>query len=227
MVLGLLAQLWACAPPEDGVVGQLVVAPRVDVPAGHVLERADLEVLDLPPNLVMEGDVGPYDRIVGRKATAHLLPHEKIRRERLDPDVEGLPLRARDGAEAPPVPLDPARLQEVMIAAADLPAGRVVGREDLYAVQIDSSWLPEGTFLRPELVVGSTVAEPILRNELFRGERLARLTGGRRRSGGGGPNPLAHSGRGVGVWGGEAANAAGNHARASHNGEGGRPPWSK
>lgn len=61
----------------------------------------------------------------------------------------------------------------VAVAARDLYPGLPISDEDLYAVQMEPGYVPEGAFLDPTHVVGRIPRERVLANELVRGERLA------------------------------------------------------
>ena len=61
----------------------------------------------------------------------------------------------------------------VIVAARDLYQGVTITEDDLYAVQIEPRYLPEGVFLSPEHVVGRIPRERILANEFVRADRLA------------------------------------------------------
>lgn len=61
----------------------------------------------------------------------------------------------------------------VIVAARDLYQGVTINEEDLYAVQIQPKYLPEGVFLSPEHVIGRIPRERILANEFVRADRLA------------------------------------------------------
>jgi flagella basal body P-ring formation protein FlgA len=61
----------------------------------------------------------------------------------------------------------------VMVAAVDIASGHTIVPEDLYAVEVPSSYLPENVFLSPEYLVGRTTDEALLSHEFIRAERLA------------------------------------------------------
>jgi len=63
----------------------------------------------------------------------------------------------------------------VIVAARDLEPGVTITEEDLYAVEIQTKYVPaEGVFLTPDAVVGTTATELVLANEFVRTERVAR-----------------------------------------------------
>jgi pilus assembly protein CpaB len=64
----------------------------------------------------------------------------------------------------------------VAVAARDLYPGVAIDEADLYAVQMQPQYVPEGAFLDPEYVVGRIARERVLANEVVRGERLADAT---------------------------------------------------
>lgn len=70
----------------------------------------------------------------------------------------------------------PAPKVYVAVAARDLYPGLPISDEDLYAVQMEPAYLPDGVFLDPEHLVGRIPRERVLANELVRGDRLADST---------------------------------------------------
>lgn len=72
----------------------------------------------------------------------------------------------------------PADTVMVIVAARDLYQGVLITEDDLYAVQIEPRFLPEGVFLSPEHLVGRIPRERILANEFVRADRLARPEAG-------------------------------------------------
>ncbi|MEQ1503463.1 MAG: SAF domain-containing protein [Myxococcota bacterium] len=159
-------------------------APIRAIPTGTVLTPADLIEVTIPRDYLLDDTLAPV-AVVGRTATARLLPFEQIRSERLGPVVPagepvtlamssgGPTLAQRGSAES-----RSADTVMVITAALNLELGRTIVEEDLYAVQIDPARLPDGVFLSPEHVVGRTTCEPIYANEFVRGERLADTPGG-------------------------------------------------
>jgi pilus assembly protein CpaB len=63
----------------------------------------------------------------------------------------------------------------VVVAAADLPAGRSLGRGDLTVAQVPAGVLPAGTTGDPTDVIGRALAAPMARGEPIAGHRLTEL----------------------------------------------------
>jgi len=60
----------------------------------------------------------------------------------------------------------------VIVAARELDAGATIAEEDLYAVQIPPRYLFGEVFLSPEAVVGRTVKQRVLANEIVQAPRI-------------------------------------------------------
>ena len=63
--------------------------------------------------------------------------------------------------------------QPVVVAAADLQLGAEVRKEDLQVVQFPAGQLPEGTFSKPEEVIGRGLIVPVVKNEPILKAKLA------------------------------------------------------
>lgn len=154
----------ACAPSAEVRPGEVLVSvPAHVLPAGQVVRGSDLTAIPLPYDVLVTGVVVSPADLVGRTATATLLPHEPIRSDRLT---------RRTGPRGPDA-------DEVFLIAAGrrLEPGETVREDDLYAWTLDRRLVPEHVFLGPEHVVGRIVCERIEMNELVRSERLDDDTG--------------------------------------------------
>lgn len=60
-----------------------------------------------------------------------------------------------------------------IVAARDLYPGVAIAEDDLYAIEIAPRYLPDGSFLSPDHVIGRVPRERVLANELVRAGRLA------------------------------------------------------
>jgi pilus assembly protein CpaB len=60
----------------------------------------------------------------------------------------------------------------VVVAAADLPAGRSLAREDLVIAQVPAGVLPPGTFAGTDHLVGQVLSAPLSRGEVVGAHRL-------------------------------------------------------
>jgi len=65
-----------------------------------------------------------------------------------------------------------AEIVTVVIANRDIGVGETVSESDLIVLEVSPSSLPEGVFSSFDGVVGQTVSEPLLPNEIVRTERL-------------------------------------------------------
>jgi pilus assembly protein CpaB len=72
-----------------------------------------------------------------------------------------------------PVKTVSAPTQPVVVAAADLQLGSEVRREDLQVVQFPAGQIPDGTFAKPEEVVGRGLIVPVVKNEPILRAKLA------------------------------------------------------
>ncbi len=68
---------------------------------------------------------------------------------------------------------------QVMVAAHDIPAGKMLYVEDLAMTELPPDYVPDAVFRQPEQVVGRIVRETILSQEFIREERLADPESGR------------------------------------------------
>lgn len=172
--------LWSCAanpvvsPPAPS---QALVPPSVRLPIpsrdllpGEVVTADALQWLELPADYAPMQALREDDPVIGRVVTERLLRHELIRPARLAPTPAGAPLAYQE----PPLDLTPPSNDTVMVIVAgrELPPGTAMTEADLYAVQIQPRYLPEGVFLSPEHLLGRPVCERILQNEFIRAERL-------------------------------------------------------
>jgi pilus assembly protein CpaB len=63
--------------------------------------------------------------------------------------------------------------QPVVVAAADLQLGAEIKKEDLQVVQFPAGKTPEGTFMKPEEVIGRGLIVPVVKNEPILKAKLA------------------------------------------------------
>ena len=63
--------------------------------------------------------------------------------------------------------------QPVVVAAADLPLGTAIKKEDLKVIQFPEGTAPEGAFSQPADILGRGLIVPIVKNELILNAKLA------------------------------------------------------
>jgi pilus assembly protein CpaB len=63
--------------------------------------------------------------------------------------------------------------QPVVVAAADLQLGAEIKKEDLQVVQFPAGKTPEGTFMKPDEVIGRGLIVPVVKNEPILKAKLA------------------------------------------------------
>jgi Flp pilus assembly protein CpaB len=143
------------------------------VEAGATLRREDLHWIWFPAAFVTDDALDATASAVGRVASERLLANEPLRADRLAATPAGEALPKVEWPKPPASPsTPPPKPVMAIVAAKPLSAGARIADADLYALEIQPSWLPDGVFLSPEHVVGRTVCQRVLANEIVRAERL-------------------------------------------------------